>query len=209
MAAQCAAKGVRSLVVISASFAEAGAEGRERQAELLRICRDAGMRLIGPNCLGIVNTAGGPGILCADTCEAEVLAVPPLSDETQARLRTFLPPTASVTNPVDMIATATAGQFEQCVEAILGDPNVDAVIAIFIPPLATRSGDVAKALVAALGRNAGTKPLLAVFMTSARAPSELGWKTGRIPGYQFPEAAATALAHAVRYGVWQIGRAHV
>ena len=44
-------------MVISAGFAETGAEGAERQQELLRVCRDAGMRLIGPNCLGIVNTA--------------------------------------------------------------------------------------------------------------------------------------------------------
>jgi acyl-CoA synthetase (NDP forming) len=48
---------VRALVVISAGFAEAGPEGVARQAELLAVCRDAGMRLIGPNCLGIVNTS--------------------------------------------------------------------------------------------------------------------------------------------------------
>ncbi|HYT25971.1 MAG TPA: GNAT family N-acetyltransferase, partial [Actinomycetota bacterium] len=56
-ARQCAAKGVRGLVVISAGFAETGPEGAGRQAELLRLCREAGMRMIGPNCLGIVNTA--------------------------------------------------------------------------------------------------------------------------------------------------------
>ncbi len=53
---ECAAKGVRSIVVVAAGFAEVGAEGAERQAQLLRVCRDAGMRLVGPNCLGIVNT---------------------------------------------------------------------------------------------------------------------------------------------------------
>ena len=52
----CGAKGVRSLVVISAGFAETGPEGQARQHELLRICRAAGMRLIGPNCMGILNT---------------------------------------------------------------------------------------------------------------------------------------------------------
>jgi len=53
----CAAKGVRGLVVISAGFAEEGPEGRVRQAELLHLCRTHGLRLIGPNCLGIINTA--------------------------------------------------------------------------------------------------------------------------------------------------------
>jgi acetyl coenzyme A synthetase (ADP forming)-like protein len=53
----CAEKGVRALVVISTGFAEAGAEGRERQKELLEVCRRAGMRLIGPNCMGILSTS--------------------------------------------------------------------------------------------------------------------------------------------------------
>jgi acetate---CoA ligase (ADP-forming) len=55
-ARECAAVGVRALVVVSAGFAETGPEGAARQRELLRVCRQAGMRLIGPNCLGIANT---------------------------------------------------------------------------------------------------------------------------------------------------------
>ena len=55
----CAEKGVGALVVISAGFAEAGPAGRERQARLLEICRNSGMRLIGPNCMGILSTAPG------------------------------------------------------------------------------------------------------------------------------------------------------
>jgi acyl-CoA synthetase (NDP forming)/RimJ/RimL family protein N-acetyltransferase len=51
----CAAKGVRGLVVVSAGFAEAGAEGRRRQSELVRIARSNGMRVVGPNCIGVVN----------------------------------------------------------------------------------------------------------------------------------------------------------
>ncbi|HYN18491.1 MAG TPA: GNAT family N-acetyltransferase, partial [Actinomycetes bacterium] len=55
-AEECGAAGVRALVVLSAGFAETGPEGAERQAQLLGVCREAGMRLIGPNCLGVVNT---------------------------------------------------------------------------------------------------------------------------------------------------------
>ena len=57
IAEQCGRKGVRGLVVISAGFAEIGDEGVQRQARLLETCRSYGMRLIGPNCMGIVNTA--------------------------------------------------------------------------------------------------------------------------------------------------------
>jgi acetate---CoA ligase (ADP-forming) len=56
-ARQCAAKGVRGLVVISAGFGEAGPEGAELQRQLVDVCRQAGMRLVGPNCMGVINTA--------------------------------------------------------------------------------------------------------------------------------------------------------
>ena len=59
VARQCAAKGVRGLVVISAGFAEVGPEGAELQRALLEICRQSGMRLVGPNCMGVINTAEG------------------------------------------------------------------------------------------------------------------------------------------------------
>ena len=57
VARQCGAAGVRALVVLSAGFAEVGRRGRDRQAELLAVCRASGMRLVGPNCLGVLNTA--------------------------------------------------------------------------------------------------------------------------------------------------------
>jgi acyl-CoA synthetase (NDP forming)/GNAT superfamily N-acetyltransferase len=53
----CAAKGVHGLVVISSGFAETGEEGRRRQRRLVGLARSYGLRLVGPNCLGIINTA--------------------------------------------------------------------------------------------------------------------------------------------------------
>ncbi|MFP3913646.1 MAG: GNAT family N-acetyltransferase [Actinomycetota bacterium] len=53
---QCADKGVRGVVVISAGFSEVGEEGAARERELLSIVREAGIRMVGPNCLGILNT---------------------------------------------------------------------------------------------------------------------------------------------------------
>jgi acetyl coenzyme A synthetase (ADP forming)-like protein len=51
----CGRKGVRAVVVITAGFAEVGAEGRALQDKLVAIVRHYGMRMVGPNCLGIVN----------------------------------------------------------------------------------------------------------------------------------------------------------
>jgi acyl-CoA synthetase (NDP forming)/GNAT superfamily N-acetyltransferase len=57
VARAAAGRGAAGLVVITAGFAEVGVAGKREQAELVRICRDAGMRLIGPNCMGIANAA--------------------------------------------------------------------------------------------------------------------------------------------------------
>ena len=56
VARDCADKGVKGLVVISAGFSETGEGGEQLEAELVDICRDAGMRMIGPNCMGLLNT---------------------------------------------------------------------------------------------------------------------------------------------------------
>jgi acetyl coenzyme A synthetase (ADP forming)-like protein len=56
VARECAQKGVHALVVISSGFAESGAEGETLQKELVQVCRSSGMRMIGPNCMGIINS---------------------------------------------------------------------------------------------------------------------------------------------------------
>lgn len=56
VAKECAEKGVRGLVVISAGFGETGAEGEALEEELLELTREAGMRMVGPNCMGLLNT---------------------------------------------------------------------------------------------------------------------------------------------------------
>ena len=49
------ANGVKGIVIVSAGFREVGAEGREIEDRIVAICREAGVRLIGPNCLGVIN----------------------------------------------------------------------------------------------------------------------------------------------------------
>ncbi len=52
----CVAKGVRALVVITAGFGETGAAGREAELRILEKVRAAGIRMVGPNCMGVINT---------------------------------------------------------------------------------------------------------------------------------------------------------
>ncbi|HEX6301738.1 MAG TPA: GNAT family N-acetyltransferase, partial [Acidimicrobiia bacterium] len=57
VAQECAGAGVRGIVVISAGFSELGEEGAEDEKRLLEIVRQSGMRMVGPNCMGLVNTS--------------------------------------------------------------------------------------------------------------------------------------------------------
>ncbi|HXN01261.1 MAG TPA: GNAT family N-acetyltransferase [Candidatus Dormibacteraeota bacterium] len=373
-ARQCATKGVKSLVVISSGFAESGGEGIGRQSDLLAVCRQAGMRLIGPNCMGVINTTpevsmnatfgpatpprgrvgfmsqsgalglavidyaknlglglswfisagnkadlsgndvlqyaetdphtdlvllylesfgnprkfariarrvgktkpiiavksgrstagaratsshtgallsasdatvdalfrqagvirtdtlaelfdvaalmssqpapagkrvaiitngGGPGILCADACEAEGLIVPPLPDDVVAGLRQFLPPQASVRNPIDMIAAASADDYRRVIHTVAASDSIDAIVVIFIPPLVTQPADVARAIRDAAEALPRPVPLVSVFMSAHGVPDELKGETISIPSYQFPEDAARALARSAVYGEWR------
>ena len=147
--------------------------------------------------VAIVTNAGGPGILCADACEAGGLSVPALSEASVTALRAFLPAAASTANPIDMIASAPPEHFTKAMEVVARDPNIDAVVAIYIPPLVTEPVAAAQAIAAGAAKMNG-KPALAIFMSAAGAPEALA----QIPTFEFPENAAQALARVAAYGEW-------
>src|SRR5216683_2901758 len=150
--------------------------------------------------VGVVTNAGGPGILLADTGETHGLVLPELTPETQAALRTVLPPQAGVANPVDMIAAATPAQYARTIELVGADATIDALVVIYIPPLVTEPAAIAQGV----GTVPAQKPVLTVFMTSQGIPTALNMgPRGTLPTYIFPENAALALSAAVRYGRWR------
>jgi acetyl coenzyme A synthetase (ADP forming)-like protein len=153
--------------------------------------------------VGIITNGGGPAILCADACEAEGLEVPLLDQSTESKLRAVLAPEASVINPVDLIASATPDLYREAIDAVAADPNVDALIIIFIPPLFTRAKDVARVIMESARKINRSKPIITVFMSAEGVPEELRSADLRVPSYAFPEAAAIALARAARYGEWR------
>ena len=97
--------------------------------------------------VAILTNAGGLGILCADACEAAGLAIPELGDETRASLAGLLSPEASVDNPVDMLGGATAATYRAALPLLLDEPQVDAVILLFVPTVTATAGEVAQAVV--------------------------------------------------------------
>ena len=144
------------------------------------------------NRVAVLTNAGGPAILCVDVCEAMGLAVPPLAAATQQRLREFLPGTASVTNPVDMVAAARADEYAKALPLLLADPGIDAVIVLYIV-VGPGEGDAVAAAIASAPPQG--KPLVACLMGGHRT-------LHGIPCYAFPESAARALARAWERSQW-------
>ena len=191
-------------VTVDALFHQAGVIRADTLAELFDVASllanqpvPAGRRV------GIVTNAGGPGIMCADACDAGGLEIVQLSPELQAKLREGLPAEAAVANPVDMLASAPPEHYRQTLQLVVTSGEVDAVIAIFIPPLPADTAQVARAVRdAAATAGPVPVPVLQVVMSSADPPAEDG-DGPLLPRYQFPEDAARALVRAVEYGTWR------
>jgi acetyl coenzyme A synthetase (ADP forming)-like protein len=191
-------------VTVDALFRQAGVIRTDSLGEMLDVASllqsqplPAGRRVT------IVTNAGGPGIMCADACEAAGLDVPPLPNDVQRELSGFLAPEASVVNPVDMIATASAEQYGRAIGALAACNELDALIVIFVRPLLTRAEDVAAAIGGAVEGLSRELPVLAVFMSAERQPTPGGEGGIAVPRFQYPEDAARAMARAALYAEWR------
>jgi len=192
-------------VAVDALFEQAGVIRTNTLEELFDVAALLSTQPVPPGRrLGVVTNAGGPGILLADACSARGLELPELQPATLAELRTFLPPAAGLTNPIDMIASATPEQYRRALAVVGADPNVDAVVAIYVPPMVSQPEDVARAIADGAGAVPAEKPVATVFLSSRGAPPMLGTgPRGRLPSFAFPENAAMALAAVERYGRWR------
>ncbi len=152
--------------------------------------------------VGVVSNAGGPGILAADALESNGLELPEFGPELQARLRRVLSPEASTANPVDLIASAGPDEYRHALNELLTSDEIDAVIAIYIPTRPEGAADIATAIRETAALHQGKKTLLSVFMSTEDPGALLADADVHVPTYLFPEAAALALARAVRYGEW-------
>lgn len=151
--------------------------------------------------VAILTNAGGPGIMASDACESRGLELPRLSTQTESELQAFLPSEASVKNPVDMIASASAASYERALRFLLADDAIDSVIVLFVPPVVTEAMAVAEAI--RRGAAGASKPVVTCFMGTHGVPVALSsLREGKYPSYAFPEAAAMALSRAVAYGRW-------
>ncbi|MFI9006232.1 GNAT family N-acetyltransferase [Actinosynnema sp. NPDC053489] len=113
-------------------------------------------------------------------------------------------------DPVDVGAQAGPEAFAAAVERALDDPGTDALVVVFVPPLAVPGASFARALREVVERSGRAKPIASTFLAVEGVPAELavpgpggapGW--GSVPSYSSPERAVLALARATRYARWR------
>jgi acetate---CoA ligase (ADP-forming) len=152
--------------------------------------------------VGVLTNAGGLGILCADACESAGLELPEPSDETKTALHGLLPPDASVSNPVDMLGSATAASYETAIPPLLADGRLDALIVLFVPPVVAGADEVATAIRNTVNRLRPDKPVLAAVISAEGTPNALLEDDSCVASFTYPESAARALGIAANRAEW-------
>lgn len=152
--------------------------------------------------IAIVTNAGGPGIIATDAIERAGLQMAEFTPATISHLQANLPATANVYNPIDVIGDAKADRYRIGIEAALTDPNVDAVLVLFTP----QAGSEAEATVEAMAELSAnqSKPIVASFMGAySIKPALKLLNQYKIPNYEFPERAVSALEAMWQHRRWR------
>lgn len=152
--------------------------------------------------IAIITNAGGAGVLSADECAKHDLILTELTEETKNALRSFLPPIASVLNPVDIIASANMEVYRKTVETVIKDPNVDCLLVACVVPtfLGMKPDEHARGVVEALKNVKVRKTVIACWMAGKIAePGKKILSENHVPAYSCPKEAVYALAKYIKY----------
>lgn len=153
------------------------------------------------NRVAIVTNAGGPGIVATDMTVVSGLKLAQFGEETIDVLKSHLPATANVNNPVDVIGDAAQDRYENALAAVIRDENVDGALVILTPQSMTNAMGTAEAIVRIASRS--HKPILCCFMGIFDVSAGVQYlQSNGIPVYRFPEHAAKAFGAIYRYSKW-------
>ena len=139
--------------------------------------------------VAIITNSGGPGIMATDAICENGMQMAQITEETKAKLRSFLPAAASVKNPIDMIASAPIEHYKQTLETVIADENVDMIMVIYLPFLGLKDIDVAKAVME-IKKQYPQKPVIGVFMTKNEFFTEISNLEVNMPFFMYAEEAA-------------------
>ncbi len=153
------------------------------------------------NRVAIVTNAGGPGIVATDMTVVSGLELAKLSPDTIEVLKSHLPVTANVHNPVDIIGDAAQDRYESALAAVIKDEGVDGALVILTPQSMTNAIGTAEAIVRIAKRS--HKPILCCFMGIIDVSAGVKYlQEHGVPVYPFPEHTAKAFGAIYRYSKW-------
>ncbi|MGD9009718.1 MAG: acetate--CoA ligase family protein, partial [Desulfobacteraceae bacterium] len=153
------------------------------------------------NRVAIVTNAGGPGIVATDMTVVSGLKLAKFAQDTIESLKSHLPVTANVNNPVDVIGDAAQDRYENALAAVIRDEGVDGALVILTPQSMTNAMGTAEAVVRIARRS--HKPILCCFMGLIDVSAGVDYlQDNGVPVYRFPENAAKAFGAVYRYSRW-------
>jgi acetyltransferase len=165
---------------------------------LARVPKLAGERL------AILTNGGGAGVLAADELQDQNGTLATLDATTMAALNQVLPPTWSHGNPVDIIGDAGAERYTHALQALLHDPQSDAVLVLNCPTATVSTIDAAKAVIDTVeptdGARTQNKPVITCWLgePAAKEPREL-FEQHNIPTFETTSEAITGFMQLVGY----------
>ena len=184
-----------------AAFRRAGVLRADTLEAMLNWSRALAMQpLPRGNRVAVLTNAGGPGVLAVDALEAAGMQLAPLTEATRDFLRPRVPPASSLANPVDILAGSGPATYALCLDALLRDETVDAVVVITAPQDWFDPVTLAE-IVADLQSKA--KPVLTAIMgPTPDSPAADLLRRRRIPNFDLPEHPGSALGAMWRRRQW-------
>ncbi len=153
------------------------------------------------NRVAILTNSGGPAALLSDSLANNGFVMADLEAVTMHAISAILNPSAQVANPVDMLGGAEPHEYEQTMQLLVDDPNVDVVIPILVPQALVNPVEVAEKIASISERT--EKTIIAVFMGDSLVlePRKLLHQR-KVPMVVFPESVGTILGAMQVYANW-------
>jgi acetate---CoA ligase (ADP-forming) len=143
--------------------------------------------------VAIITNAGGPGVLTTDYVIQNGMELAQISPQSLEKLKLTLPPTSNFHNPFDLIGDAPAQRYQDALEVLTKDKNVDAIIVILTPQTTTQIDEIANLISKHASQT--TKPIIASFIGGNKVLSGVAiLRQNDVVHIDFPESAARALS---------------
>lgn len=152
--------------------------------------------------IAVITNAGGPGIIATDEIVEHGLEMAEISAKSKKAMRNFLPPTASLNNPVDVIGDALAQRYRAPIDVLMQDKNVDAILVILTPQLVTQIEETAKLIINSA--KLYEKPIFPVFLGGKYAKTGLQrLYDNKIPAFIYIQDAVKVIQKMYQYQSFQ------